>query len=88
MEVAKEVRECLHAYGIHSATIQPEFCLDKGHKLLDTGTPGFDGSSARKVDDTTSCLLECVDDCGMGCCSVPISAGSEQGHSSHDEHIH
>lgn len=28
MTVAKAIREFLHEYGIHSATVQPEFCLD------------------------------------------------------------
>ena len=31
MKLARAVRKCLHAYGIHSSTIQPEFCLDPKH---------------------------------------------------------
>ncbi|OJD29449.1 zinc cadmium resistance protein [Diplodia corticola] len=31
MELARAIRRCLHAYGIHSSTIQPEFCLNEGH---------------------------------------------------------
>lgn len=31
MELSKMARKCLHAYGIHSATIQPEFCTDAAH---------------------------------------------------------
>lgn len=31
MQLAQAVRGCLHAYGIHSSTIQPEFCLDPDH---------------------------------------------------------
>ncbi|KAK3675664.1 Zinc resistance conferring protein [Recurvomyces mirabilis] len=31
MHLAKTIRECLHEYGIHSSTIQPEFCLDPNH---------------------------------------------------------
>ncbi|KAF2707611.1 zinc/cadmium resistance protein-like protein [Pleomassaria siparia CBS 279.74] len=31
MALAREIRECLHEYGIHSSTIQPEFCLDDSH---------------------------------------------------------
>jgi solute carrier family 30 (zinc transporter), member 1 len=72
MEVAKEVRECLHAYGIHSATIQPEFCLDKSRKYTEVEAAGFDGPSMRKAEDP-SCLLECVNDCGKGCCSTAAS---------------
>lgn len=29
MELAQAVQRCLHGYGIHSSTIQPEFCLDR-----------------------------------------------------------
>ncbi|KAL9128040.1 MAG: hypothetical protein Q9217_003204 [Psora testacea] len=32
MQLARAVRRCLHEYGIHSSTIQPEFCLDSGHR--------------------------------------------------------
>lgn len=31
MALAREIRKCLHEYGIHSSTIQPEFCLDANH---------------------------------------------------------
>ena len=31
MQLAKQVRKCLHGYGIHSSTIQPEFCLNTDH---------------------------------------------------------
>lgn len=27
MHLAREIRKCLHGFGIHSSTIQPEFCL-------------------------------------------------------------
>lgn len=33
MQLARRVRNCLHEYGIHSATIQPEFCTDDHHFL-------------------------------------------------------
>ena len=32
MQLARAVRHCLHEYGIHSSTIQPEFCLDSEHR--------------------------------------------------------
>lgn len=32
MQLARAVRKCLHAYGIHNSTIQPEFCLDERHR--------------------------------------------------------
>lgn len=31
MHLAQGIRKCLHEYGIHSSTIQPEFCLDPDH---------------------------------------------------------
>ncbi|KAI7284332.1 zinc/cadmium resistance protein [Hortaea werneckii] len=31
MQLAQSIRHCLHEYGIHSSTIQPEFCLDPEH---------------------------------------------------------
>jgi zinc transporter 1 len=31
MGIARAIRTCLHEYGIHSSTIQPEFCLDQAH---------------------------------------------------------
>lgn len=31
MELARRIRAILHAYGIHTSTIQPEFCLDDRH---------------------------------------------------------
>jgi solute carrier family 30 (zinc transporter), member 1 len=35
MELARSIRRCLHAYGIHSSTIQPEFCLDTSPEIAD-----------------------------------------------------
>ncbi|KAG5928824.1 hypothetical protein E4U42_007936 [Claviceps africana] len=68
MQLAKRARKCLHAYGIHSATIQPEFCLDQQHRNAGDATAlrldgGLDGSS------DAACLLECIDDCQeQRCC--------------------
>jgi len=92
MELARAVRQCLHAYGIHSATIQPEFCLDKDHdhNVVRPGAVGLDGivGQARCGLDDDSCLLECVDDCaGKGCCS-PKTVEPQHDHSNHDGHIH
>jgi zinc transporter 1 len=91
MELAKAVRKCLHAYGIHSATIQPEFCLDKDHdhNVERPGAVGLDGivGQARCGLDEDSCLLECVDDCaGKGCCAKAVEP--QHDHSDHDGHIH
>jgi zinc transporter 1 len=32
MQLARQIRKCLHEYGIHSSTIQPEFCCEATHK--------------------------------------------------------
>lgn len=72
MELAKTARECLHAYGIHSATIQPEFCLDKAHDHSGSGGLGVDGDGARDID-SDDCLLECVDDCTAKACCGPAT---------------
>jgi len=80
MELARQIRECLHEYGIHSSTIQPEFCCERthGHKLIqhrdddDLGENdmgqflGGDGVDERHDD----CILDCDDECGDGvkCC--------------------
>jgi zinc transporter 1 len=90
MELAKQARKCLHAHGIHSATIQPEFCLDADHDHAKGPIMGLDGIVGQKRCelDSDECLLECVDDCqGKGCCSVK-SVEPEHNHSDHDGHTH
>jgi zinc transporter 1 len=86
MELAKAARSCLHAYGIHSATIQPEFCVDRANHPL---APGADADGAGgQASQAQACLLECVDDCeGKGCC-LPKGTSSQQGHSDDDGHGH
>ena len=89
MELAKAARACLHAYGIHSATLQPEFCLDEDHDHFEgTGLDGVGGQPCGR--DADDCLLECVDNCKAGgCCPTPASAtGSHHDHSDHEGHSH
>lgn len=96
MALAKSARECLHAYGIHSATIQPEFCLDQtcNHLEVSMLTDGtLDGQATANCTngDSPACLLECVDDCvGKGCCSVTPSQNGDNGShkSGHSGHGH
>ncbi|MCJ1242882.1 hypothetical protein MMC30_000078 [Trapelia coarctata] len=45
MQLAKAVRHCLHEYGIHSSTIQPEFCLNSEHNHV-SGPGSVDGGDA------------------------------------------
>lgn len=85
MELAKRARKCLHAYGIHSATIQPEFCLDQDCNHLDDGSMTLDGQTSPRLGGDV-CLLECVDDCvGKGCCNLPLH-GSKPGSSRRSSH--
>jgi len=46
MTLARQVRKCLHEYGIHSSTIQPEFCLDKNHDHIDRAEVAADTESS------------------------------------------
>lgn len=99
MEVAKAIRKCLHAYGIHSATIQPEFCTDDH---VDAGALGVDGGASPRALDVDDCLLGCVDNClAKSCCatSLPTTViGSHdsrtsqrspgRGHAEEDDHDH
>lgn len=49
MQLAQAIRQCLHAYGIHSSTIQPEFCLDPDH---DHSPQDTDGQNEHDGDDS------------------------------------
>ncbi|KAI1657636.1 cation efflux protein [Daldinia decipiens] len=86
MKLAKQARKCLHAYGIHSATIQPEFCLDQDCIPIDDGSMTLDGQASPRYPPDV-CLLECVDDCvGQGCCPLPSRTGSKAGSSRRSSH--
>ena len=79
MHLAREIRSCLHGYGIHSSTIQPEFCQPGADgELVAVGGGGeasgsgdaspkdtAKGSKAAslKSDGQPTCLLECSDEC-------------------------
>lgn len=76
MRLARQVRRCLHAYGIHSSTIQPEFAPesdteDNGQapsRDTDDHVPSRTGSL--REGDPQACLLECDTNCARGgqCC--------------------
>ena len=44
MQLAHAIRRCLHGYGIHSSTIQPEFCLDSEHRHTPGNSSDIGGS--------------------------------------------
>ena len=88
MELAREIRQCLHDYGIHSSTIQPEFCLDENHDhsgntdessadeaaASRSGRATPKGSKTGSVRGDEACLLECSDACGNSkqCCDPGV----------------
>lgn len=62
---AQIARECLHAYGIHSATLQPEFL----HPQL--------ASPFRVTQISTPCQTKCSKECeDLMCCNKQVVQGS------------
>ena len=53
MRLAKAVRTCLHEYGIHECTIQPEFCLDSQHRHAKGPLEGGDAAQDDSGQPTT-----------------------------------
>ena len=86
MQLSRRVRNCLHEHGIHSATIQPEFCSDRSHAsnpssaTSDSWSPESAENGLVEVPQQKRgccpagaglCLLDCIDDCKMqGCCKL------------------
>jgi len=81
MRLARQVRRCLHAYGIHTSTIQPAFApasdTEEGPNLTQAsssrvGADDLNPSRATSLrdGDSQACLLECDDNCAQGgqCC--------------------
>ncbi|CAG8018006.1 unnamed protein product [Penicillium nalgiovense] len=76
MRLARQVRRCLHAYGIHSSTIQPEFAPesdveDNGQgSSRDTDDHVPSRTASLREGDPQACLLECDTNCSRGgqCC--------------------
>ena len=55
MAIAQDIKTCLHAFGIHSVTIQPEFTVANGDAL--------DAVPEGAEDEADACLLDCDPDC-------------------------
>ena len=84
MHLAREIRQCLRGYGIHSSTIQPEFTTpaeqaamlsaitanDQAGGSGDVSPGGTQGSKAASLSEARTCLLDCSDNCGSSkvCC--------------------
>jgi zinc transporter 1 len=84
MQLARQIRECLHEYSIHSSTIQPEFCLDASHdhSASPSDVSGDEGANRSKNPSLKggpdACLLECPDSCGNAkqCCEPGAQGGN------------
>ena len=50
MQLALAVRKCLHEYGIHSSTIQPEFCLDNTRRQVSRPMTDDEGSDTNRPE--------------------------------------
>lgn len=100
MRLARAARRCLHGYGIHSSTIQPEFCLDSEHRhtsALLSDNEGSDSGNGRPKgskgcskaqsmrSEPEACLLDCGDECDEGGqCCVPSTVEADM----HNEEGH
>jgi len=96
MQLVRVVRRCLEDYGIHSSTIQPEFCLDPDHRHVSgspSDTEGSDngkpkvaskgGSKAASMRSEQACLLDNCDEGGQCCApsAVEPNVHNGEGHS-------
>ena len=96
MQLARAIRRCLHEYGIHSSTIQPEFCLDINHNHAsdnetsepDTKRISKRGSKAGSLrSDPEACLLECGEECDEdGQCCAPSALEPDTHEESNHSH--
>lgn len=89
MRLAKAVRMCLHAYGVHSVTIQPEYTPQGGRMPTEQGSSCSTTYGAVSVEGVGSeaCLLECGDECGRGKCCAPVDEQTV-GQGAHGGHSH
>ncbi|KAF2154631.1 cation efflux protein [Myriangium duriaei CBS 260.36] len=104
MQLAHSIRECLHGFGIHSSTIQPEFCLDPEHDHITPNNGAASGGNetpqgktvSKKASKTNSlhaddaCLLDCGDTCGddQACCPPGQGAKDKKDHEESSSHDH
>lgn len=77
MEKAKTVSECLHAYGIHSATIQPELVArppespdpsEEAEPVMGSSASGPRSTTVRNRKHPRTSLRVCQMLCGKGIC--------------------
>jgi hypothetical protein len=73
MRVAKDIREVLHEYGVHSCAIQPEF----GIVIDGDGMNGQVNGKALANDATVSLFFDGLGVLGFDCCACvpPVDSG-------------
>ena len=80
MEMARTIGECLHAYGIHSATLQPELAAS-----VPPPPPAGEGTGTGGAGGGGAAAVPCQIVCGKGmcdhlmCCNTPVSGVREGG---------
>lgn len=72
--IAKTIMECLHAYGVHSATLQPEAAPGLSSPTSPTIKLVQSGESGKPIPQRqrSSCQLECSTLCGKKRCCPPV----------------
>lgn len=84
MKLAKNVRTCLHAFGIHSVTIQPEYLAPGQVRVINAGREDEGYGTVRNSGRTSpSCLMDCTEGCVAGKCCGPATepvGGHGHGH--------
>ena len=81
--IARAIRTCLHEYGIHSSTIQPEFADDLPGGVdvhVVSGENGDDEDTPLLLDGSNGkgCLFECVGECeDSRCCDDSTNSGKD-----------
>ncbi|CAG8589411.1 1234_t:CDS:2 [Funneliformis mosseae] len=86
MEIAGNIRKLLHAHGIHSSTIQPEYVKvglngnDSGETIMVVENSDKVQLVANEGDHETACLLRCnLDDtCAKNSCCPPTKQPSKE----------
>ena len=68
VDKAKIATECFHAYGIHSATLQPEFVTTM--PIVTSKTQQMHGDDAERVKSSAFHLSPCQFSCGNLCESL------------------
>ena len=95
MHLAREIRRCLHGFGIHSSTIQPEFTTceeeaaatsspagpsEDGNGHVTPKQPGTGSKAGSLSGEGNTCLLDCGDNCGSSkVCCPPPSSNDGSG---------